>query len=164
MASISPADGAVALRSFPRRYGALFATLDDDSAPDDLAHRAGADGHAALDHVAHTARALGLIGEALRQVLVQDEPVLHPAVVDDDAREWTETYAQDPDEVLGLLATEAEQLAVRVESASADDWTRKGAVAGDGTVSALDLLQEAVDTGVEHLRAAERTLAEVRGR
>jgi hypothetical protein len=164
MATVSPADGAVALRSFPRRYRALFSSLDDDHGPDDLAHRAGSDGHSALDHAAHMARALGLIGQALRQVLVHAEPVLHPAVIDDDAREWSETYAQDPDDVLALLSTEAEQLASQVEAVSPDDWTRKATVAGDGTVTALELLQEAVTTGVAHLRAAERTLEDVRGR
>jgi hypothetical protein len=38
-------------------------------------------------------------------------------------------------------------------------------VAGsDANVSALDLLWDAVDSAVEHLRAAERTIDAVRGR
>ncbi len=162
--AVSPADGAVALRSLPRRFRELFTGFDDDEKPDDLVHRAGADGHSALDHAAHVPRALALIGEALRKTLTSDQPVLHAGVVDERDREWPDGYAEGLDDVLDLLEAEAVALAYRVERASADDWARAATVAGGQQVTALDLLQEAVRTGVGHLRAAERTLNEVRGR
>ncbi len=47
----------------------------------------------------------------------------------------------------------------------AEDWLRTGHVAGhDENVSALTILWDAVDSAVEHLREAERTLVAVRGR
>ena len=40
-----------------------------------------------------------------------------------------------------------------------DAWTRTGTVAGSGQeTSALDIVREAVRTGAEHLRAAERAI------
>ncbi len=51
----------------------------------------------------------------------------------------------------------------RAERVPAGDWSRTAAVAG-GTaeVTALDVLREAVRTGVTDLRAAERDFDEVR--
>jgi hypothetical protein len=164
MTSIAPSDGAVALRSLPRRFRELFTGFDDDEKPDDLLHRKGADGHSALDHAAHVPRALALIGEALRKTLTADEPVLHPGVLDEREREWPDGYAEGLDDVLGLLEEEASQLADLAQRTSADDWTRSATVAGGSRATALDLLQEAVRTGVDHLKDAERTLREVRGR
>jgi hypothetical protein len=162
MDTVSPADGAVALRSLPRRFAAILTGFDDDESPDDLVHRAGADGHSALDHAAHLTRSLGLIGGALHQALTQDRPVLHAGVVDDAEREWGPGYADGVDDVLALLRREADALADQAERVGAEDWTRPASIAGGGDVTAYDLLQEAIRTGVDHLKAAERTIAEVK--
>jgi hypothetical protein len=161
--NLSPSDGAVALRSLPRRFKAVLG-FDDDESPDDLVHRPGPDGHSAVDHAAHVARSLALIGEALRQVVTVDEPVLHPGVIDESAREWPAGHPDSTEEVLALLEREATQLADQVDRVAPDDWTRKGRIAGGGLVTALDLMREAVRTGVDHLHAAESTLHALRGR
>ena len=107
-----------------------------------------------------------MLGEALRQVLVQDQPTLLPAVADDSAREWQ--MAAQPsavDAVLDFLTVECDSMADLVERTSADDWTRTGTVAGSGrTMSALDIVREAVKTGADHLRAAERAIQSAKGR
>jgi hypothetical protein len=159
-----PSDAIVALRSLDRRYRAVFAGLGDDESPEDLAHRKGPDSRSALDHVVAATRTITLFREALEQVLVEDDPVLDPAVVDPARRELP-TAVGTVDELLSELAWEADSLADRAERVAAADWSRKGRVADrDVTVTAAELLWRAVDAAIAHLRAAERTLEEVRGR
>lgn len=165
---VSPADAAVTLRSLPRRYRGLFAAAarPDDPGGDDLVRRLGPDGHAALDHLALATRGLVVIGHALGQVLIQDDPYLHVAVTDATAREYAPVAGHDPTaaDLLGELATVAEALATRIERTPAGDWSRTGRTEGTTAVTALDLAREAVRTGIAHLKAAEATLAAVRGR
>jgi len=158
-----PADAVVALRSLSRRYRGLFAGLSEDESPDDLAHRIGAGGRSALDHVVAATRSITFLGRAVEQTLVEDDPVLHPAVLDAAEREWpdaTGTVEERVDE----LAWEADALADRVEHIGADQWSRAARVAShDQTTTALAILWDAVDTAVAHLRNAQATLDEVRG-
>jgi hypothetical protein len=157
---LSPADAVAALRSYPRRFRALLTPLDEDERADDLVHRAGSDGRSAVDHADHVARSVTILGEALRQVLVHDNPTLLPAVADDSAREWQ--MAAQPESVeaaLDFLDVECNGMADTVERTPADAWTRTGIVAGSGReMSALDIVREAVRTGSDHLRAAERAI------
>jgi len=156
-----PADAVVALRSLGRRYREVFAQADEHGDPDELGHRNGSDGHSALDHVVAATRTLTFLGRALELLLIEDDPVLHPAVLDDAEREWPGTTGTVNERVTEL-AWEADALADRVAHVTAADWTRHARVAGhDATVSAMDVLWDAVDSAVRHLRSAERTLAEV---
>jgi hypothetical protein len=164
MAPRPPSDAVVALRSLERRYRSLFAGLSDEEAPDDLAHRNGSEGRSALDHVVAATRTLTFLGRALEQTLVEESPVLHPAVIDPAEREWPGATGT-VDERLSELAWEADHLAQQAERVPAQDWSREARVAGhDQTTSAAAILWDAVDTAVEHLKAAERVLREVRGR
>ena len=166
LSRMAPGDAVAALRSYPRRFRALLTTFDTDEKPDDLVHRAGNDGHSAVDHADHVARSLALLGRALQDVLRHDDVVLPPATFDDDARDWqVGAGEQSLDAALDFLTVEAEALADAVEHVGSDEWSRHATVAGDGrTVTALDIVREAVRTGADHLRAAERTLAAARGR
>ena len=165
MAPRPPRDAVVALRSLGRRWRGLFAGLGDDESPDDLAHRPGADGRSALDHAVHATRTLSLLGRAVEQAFVEDDPVLHPAVGDPSQRAWDGQSAASVDDALAELSHEADRLADRVERVTADEWVRRVRVAGqDADVAPLDVLWDAVDSAVADLRAAEATLREVRGR
>lgn len=145
---LSPEDAVAALRSYPRRFRELLTSVDEPDVP-----------AVAVDHADHVARSLALLGEALRQVLVQDEPTLLPAVVDDSAREWAHAGASSIDDVLAFLAMEGNALADVVADVPSDTWTRRGVVAGSGQrLSALDIVREAVRTGADHLRAAQAAL------
>jgi hypothetical protein len=152
----------VALRSLGRRYRGLFAGREDDESPDDLAKRPGPDGRSALDHVVDATRTITLAGGRLRQVLVEDDPVLPPAA--DDARPRGSSGATGTvDERLSELAWEADALADRAEHVSASGWARTARVEGaDAVVTAADLLWDGVDGAIAHLRAAEATLEQVR--
>jgi hypothetical protein len=164
MAPRPPSDAVVALRSLERRYRGLFAGLSEDEAPDDLAHRNGADGRSALDHVVAATRTLTFLGRALEQTLIEDGPVLHPAVADPAEREWPDASGT-VEERLSELAWEADHLAQQADRVPAQDWSRQARVAGhDHTISAAAILWDAVDTAVDHLKSAERVLSEVRGR
>lgn len=160
----SPADAVVALHSLGRRWRGLFAGSDDDEKPDDLAHRPGPDGRSALDHAQHAARSLSLLDRAVEQVLVEDEPMLHPAVSDATRRTW-DPVETSVDAAIDELVHQAARLADRAERVPASDWTRAGRVAGaDASVTALTVLWDAVDTAIADLRSAESTLRAVRGR
>ena len=164
MAVRPPSDAVVALRGMGRRWRGLFAGLDEDESPDALAQRPGADGRSALDHAACAARTLRLLDRALEQLLVDDEAVLHAAVLDPAQRERPSPGA-DVDAAIDELAHAAEQLASRADRVAAGDWDRRAPVAGSSAeVDALTVLWDAVDTAVAELRAAEATVREVRGR
>lgn len=165
MSARPPADAVVALRSLGRRWTALFAGLGEDESPDDLAHRVGPDGHSALDRAVRATRTLALLGRAVDQVLVEDDPILHPAVGDPAQRAWDGQEAGSVDDAIAELVHEAERLADRAGRVTASEWQRRARVASrDADVGALDVLWDAVDSAVAELNAAERTLREVRGR
>ncbi|MET0901742.1 MAG: hypothetical protein ABWZ52_00745 [Acidimicrobiales bacterium] len=162
MAARDPADAIVALRSMRRRWRGLFAGLEEDESADALARRPGATGRSAVDHARHATGALTLLDRALEQLVVDDDPVLDPAVAVASQRAWPSSDAA-VDEAIEDLARAADRMADRADRVSSGDWTRRGAVEGDGEVDALAVLWDAVDTVVADLRAAEATMREVRG-
>jgi len=146
---LSPEDMVAALRSYPRRFRELLTSVEPHEVP-----------AAAIEHTDHAARSLALLGEAMRQVLVQDDPTLMPAVADDGQRDWAHAGAWSIDDALAFLEMEAHALADAVADVSSDAWTRHGTVAGSGqSISALDIAREAVRTGSDRLRAAEHALS-----
>jgi hypothetical protein len=145
---LAPDDAVAALRSYPRRFREALTSVDPEDLPQE-----------AVDHVDHVARSVALLGEALRQVLVQDHPTLMPAVADDAAREWAVDGSSSVDDVLAFLTMECNALAEAIADVPSDAWTRSGVVAGAGReMTALDIVREAVRTGADHLRAAERAV------
>lgn len=163
LAKLSPSDGAVALRSLPRRFRAALRPIDDPDV-EGWAEQVSSSGHAPIDHLVDADRSLTLLRQALEQVLRHDGPVLPPGAFDPAAREWPPVRGRLDDE-LGLLATTAEGFAAVAERVPAADWGRPATVAGGrGDVTALDVLREAVRTGVTDLRLAEQAFAENRRR
>src|SRR5436190_4855373 len=148
LSHLGPDDAVAALRSYPRRFRELFSSVDPDELPAE-----------AVEHADHVARSVGLLGEALRQVLVVDQPVLMPGVASDTEREWAHGTTSSVDDVLAFLDMECNAMADAIRDVPSDAWTRAGSVAGTGaTMSALDVVREAVRTGAERLRAAERAV------
>jgi hypothetical protein len=108
-------------------------------------------------------RTLGLLGSELHRTLTLDEPVLHPAVADVSRRHWDTPAPDRIDDALALLDHELDALVEEARSVhDAQEWTRRGSVAGGGSRSALDLLKEAVGVGAAGLDDVRRTLAAVR--
>jgi hypothetical protein len=145
MAVRPPKDAVVALRSLGRRYRAVFAGLGEDESPDALAVRPGSDGRSALDHVAAATEAVAAGARALEQQLG----------LRGGATGGGGAGGSTVDEAVDELAGAAGALADRIEHVPADDWAR---------ADAIPTLWQAVDIAIEHLRAAERTIAEVRGK
>jgi hypothetical protein len=162
---LSPSDAVAALRSYPRRFRALLTTFDNDESPDDLVHRTGPDRLSALDHADRAARVFALLGNAARSVLVEESPVLAPAVLEHQERDSIQPAGPGAGiaSVSDLLELEARHLAETAERVSADDWNRIGTIAGSGQqVRAIDLVREAVRSGSLHLRAAEAAIEAAR--
>ena len=149
LSRLAPDDAVAALRSYPRRFREVLTSVDPDELPAE-----------AIEHADHVARALALLGEALRQVLIQDGPTLLPAVPDDSARQWAFEAPPSVEDALAFLSMESNALADVIADVPSDAWTRAGTVAGSGQeMTALDIAREAVRTGAEHLRAAGRAIS-----
>lgn len=146
---LSPDDALAALRSYPRRFREVLTSVEPEELP-----------HEAVDAADHVARSVALLGEALRQVVVQDDPTLVPAVADDAARDWTTSGSSSVDDVLAFLDMECNALADAIRDVASEAWTRTGTVAGSGhDMSAIAIVREAVRTGADSLRAAERAVS-----
>lgn len=156
--SVSPADAAVAVRSYDRRFRSLLARRDDEDRDDSLLRRRAATGWSALDHAAYAASGFETIAEALRRALVSDRPGVTLPGVDG-------TPPGNPGEVEAVLTSlgqSTDKLAGVIEGASGEDWNRRASADGS-EVTGLDVARLGVHLGIHHLRAAERVLDEVRG-
>jgi len=164
MSRLTPSDAVVALRSFERRFRALFADLEEGESPDDLARRPAADGWSAIEHVVAAARGIAGCGRALAAVQQSDDPQLDPADVQPAGQPRPNQPTGPVHERLAELGIEANLVADLGARTDAAAWERTGTLAdGSGRpVTALHLLRTAVGCGVTHLRAAETVLTEVR--
>lgn len=135
---LMPADAVAALRSFPRRFGAVL-TVDDDDNPERL-EPARAEAEAA-------AGALESYGAAVARALVDSSAAVVVAQRDQNRSEPSEPHRQSIAAVLDRITLEAGALADRVERVPAGDWAAGGA---------LDLVREAVRTVAARLGEAER--------
>ncbi|MFM8863075.1 MAG: hypothetical protein ACKOIA_11595 [Acidimicrobiia bacterium] len=153
----NPTDAVVAMRSWPRRYRAELLPVDEPVV-ETRAVTIGPGGVSATDLAADTLRSLTLLERALHEVLVADEPVLHPAIADRAARHWEAAVSESPQSVLAQLDDRAESFAAAIERTDASEWTRGGVSAGR-RISALDLVREAVDTAASNLREMTALLA-----
>jgi hypothetical protein len=145
---VSPIDAVVTIRSLPRRFGETFARAASPEQPTPEM----------LGHAVWTATALAVVQEALRRVMVEQDPVLDLPPVDPPAP----VRAEDPlGAVLATLAAAAGSLADAMAGIGGRDWTRTGQTP-NGPVTALDIVQVAVRIGIEHLRSAEAAIAGAR--
>jgi hypothetical protein len=158
---LSADDAVAALRSYPRRFRAAVAVGDDDDVVE-LAGRVGPAGTSGHDHLVDAASSLMVLGRALHQVVQEAEPLLHPAVVDPTARQWAPPPGLGVADLVGMITDEATELADTASRVSTFDWHRTARVADGPTVTALDVVREAVRTCSEALRGLERAMASAR--
>lgn len=161
---LGPRDVEAALRSYPRRFTAALAPLDDDEAVEELAQQLGPDGASAADHALDAVRTWTLLDDALRRIRDIDDAVVHRAVADPSERVWEHPGREPLPRVLEELDDAATGLASTVAGLPGGDWDRRAEVAGGGEVSALDVARDAVRVGHDQLVAVERTLEAVRRR
>jgi len=156
---LTPRDAAAALRSFPRRYRELFTSFEGDDTMDALALRLGPTGESAAQVVSDVTRTWALQADALQRVLFTNDAVLHPALSDPSQRVWDTPHPESLDDTLVLLGHEADGLVEVIERVSPpSDWARSAPVAGGSTVTALDIVRDAVETGADGLRRAHTAL------
>jgi hypothetical protein len=161
--SLSPSDAVVALRSFPRRYREAT-QLEPGESERRLYETPGILTTSVLDQVVSTVRTLTLIQRALEETLVTDVPAVHAAIRDRRLRDFDTVAHGSMDDVLAELADVSPAFADRVDGVATDDWVRRATVVGNGEVTALELVQEAVSTAADNLRDVEVTLRQLRGR
>jgi len=153
----SPADAAVAMRSWPRRYRSELLPVDDPIV-EARAVTIGPHGRSATDIAADTVRSLTLLERALHDVLLGETPTLHPAVLDRSGRHWDAAVAETPQAVLDQLDDRSASFAGAIERTAATEWSRSGTCSGR-SVTALELVGEAVDTAAVNLRLMTALLA-----
>jgi hypothetical protein len=160
--SLPPNDAVVALHSFPRRYREL-ATMPETENSDRILERVGVIGRSALELMVDTVRSLTLLDRALEQILVSDQPVLHPAVTSRRERNFDFAGHGGVEDILAELDDVAAAMADRAARVPADDWMRTGTVAGTPqVVTAIDVLREAVSTAADNLRDADANVRQFR--
>ncbi len=162
LSRLSGPEAAVAMRTYGRRFRQSILPIADDPDAEELAQRIGPGGHSALDLVITTANTWVLLGQALHQVLIQDDPVLHAGVLDPHERVWDAPTTASVPEQLARLDDEATTFAEAIDAVHSPDWGRTGRIAGGPSVSAFDMVKEAVRTGADNLHQVETTLAALR--
>lgn len=147
--TVSPEDGAVAVRSFPRRYREAMAGIDDDL----LRKRPAPEVWSALEYTSHVAQLFGPMAEAQRRIRLEDHPVI----------EWSRSAdpeVTDAADLLAHLASGADAMATEIEATHGDDWTREGTLPW-GDRDALTMMRNAVHEGSHHLRDITRGLEQL---
>ncbi|MDQ3107063.1 MAG: DinB family protein [Actinomycetota bacterium] len=155
---LTPTDAVVALRSFPARWrDALAVHLDDSDPAATLAARPAASAWSALEHAGHVRDVLHALDIRLQRLLREDEPVLPETHVTPPSG----ANEQGAAVILAALTVSTDQFSQTVELAPAAAWGRRGRRSGQ-TVTALDLVREAIHEGSHHLRVATSTLHDLR--
>ena len=150
---MSPGDAAVAARSFPRRWRALFATVAGDDDPGDVLRRAGSSAPSALVLARKAADVLAVTAERLDRVKREDSPAL--------SGDPPPATPGEPEAVLDELAASADGLAAAIDSTDAGDWGRPASLGG-GPTDAIGVVGSGIDEAAALLRQAEQVLEEVR--
>lgn len=157
--TISPSDAVVAVRSYPRRFGAALAGPDaeDDPAWDARLHqRPEPTVWSAVEYTAHVADLFDLFADVLRRMAVEDDPQID--FWDENERAEQQHYNDQPRQhTLEGLKANAQRLALVMDGIDAGDWTRTATFPW-GERDTLTMARNAVHEGHHHLRDVERVL------
>jgi hypothetical protein len=155
VATISPGDAEVALRTFPRRWRSLLGGLDpSDPDVDAILRHRGTSGASALDAVARAAVALDDGARHLHDAVHHDRPVLDPG---------GGAGPSSLPEALSAIDAAAPRLAGAVRAVAAGDLDRQAELGG-ATVTVRTLIADVVDEVARLLRDAQQALSEARRR
>lgn len=169
---MQPSDGAVALRTLPRRYrdaarAASTTSLDsepDDPAVDEMASRVGPDGISASDLVAAAAARSDDLDRWLRSALVSDAAIAPAALQAPDLDVSHHEGAPAFSAAVEGLAGRLEALAELVDGADPSRWVAELPTESGGTTTPLEVLQHGVAALVSGERRLSPLLRSVRGR
>jgi hypothetical protein len=156
--SVTPGDAIAGLQSFPSAWrSALAIHLDDPDPEAVLTGRPAPMAWSALEHAGHVRDVLHALDIRLQRILREDEPVLPETHVTPPAGANEQGMAV----VLAALTVSADQFAETIARVPSSGWGRAARRSGV-TVTALDMIREAVHEGSCHLRMATDTLTELR--
>lgn len=156
--NVTPREAVITLRSFPARWRSALAVHLDDADPEAvLTGRTAPGAWTALDHAGHVRDVLHALDIRLQRVLREDEPVLPETHVTPPSGANEQGLAV----ILAALTVSTDQFSQTIELVPSAAWGRRGRRAGT-TVTALDLVREAVHEGSHHLRLATTTLRQLR--
>jgi hypothetical protein len=168
--NLSPADAAVAARSFGRRFrdaaAAAATSLDDEpdeAELDEMANRLGDDGRSALDHVALAVERLESAADSVRAALVNTSHRIDSRLLA-TVPEAPPTHSGSLDAELGRVEAAGPRLAAVIDDADAGQWLGSRSIDEGGSATPLEVVQAAVAFVLERLKDTERTLRAVRGR
>lgn len=162
-ADLRPADMAVAVRSFGRRYRAPFTRALPGEDLDDIVRRSPGPGvWSALEYGEHVADLFRVFDDRVRCALEGREP--DELVVDWEARVAAVVAGHDPAAVADDIADAADSLATTLDEVSDHEWDLPGVHGKGGTVTVEDLAAIAVHEGSHHLLDIGRVLRAARNR
>ena len=153
---LTPADAAVAARSFPRRYRAVLVRPADEEDGAEVVLRRPPGGWSAVEHASYAADAIALVADAVRGLGIGDHPTVN---IDPGSPQSRSVEA-----ALEWLETATEALARAVEQLPSDAWKRTTATAAEAGLTAGHLARHAAHVGSHHLREAQRAVDATRGR
>ena len=157
--TISRADAAVAVRSFPRRFAEQLHRVRGDEAA--LRQRPQPDVWSALEYAAHVRDGFEWMADTVRRMRAESNPEI--AFPDPDEVAERERYNdQAVHDVLGALEATALRFAEAIEATPTEDLDRMARFSwGDRDV--LIMIRNGVHEGAHHLRDVERVLDKVVG-
>ena len=159
--ALDPADAPAAIRSFAKRYRAPLTRFLRDEDGDALVRQRPAPAvWSALEYAAHVRDVFESYDRWIRQILVEDRPVLE-GPGPDELVTLHRYNDDDPVAVADALAAHAEQLAATVEAVPADAWDRVGRRREEERSVRLHA-RRAVHEGSHHLLDVGRGLRAVR--
>ena len=125
------------------------------------AHQLGTDGVSAIEAILGATATLAVLEKGLSDVSILDDAALHPAVTNRRLRSIELSTNEPTEAVLEQFTERVTALADLADSIKGKEWSRTGVVA-DVKISALDLLRDAVEVGVDGLIQVERIIASLR--
>ncbi len=162
-ADLRPADMAVAVRSFGRRYRAPLTRGLPDEDLDEVVRRSPAEGvWSALEYSSHVRDIFRVFDDRVRCALDGREP--DDAVVDWEGRVAAASPTLDREAVAADLDDAADSLATTLGELNSDEWGLPSLTGRGREVTVRDLATIAVHEGSHHLLDVGRVLRAARGR
>lgn len=162
-ADLRPADTAVAVRSFARRYRVpLTRGLPDEDLEEIVRWRPAPDVWSALEYAAHVRDIFRVLDDRVRCSLAGTEP--DEPIVDWEGKVEANSGSLDRQAVADDLADAADTLGTTLGELTTLDWERTGMTGRGRPVPVVELAIIAVHEGSHHLLDVGRSLRSARGR
>lgn len=153
---LAPRDLLITLRSLPRRLDGV--TASERQEPNAWAKRdePGSDGVSFTEAVVNLGLSMAALEAEVTKMVTHSEPIIWSAVMESDAPTQPEGPPLNVEGAEQMASSAAIAVADRLDHVGGDEWARSVPLTGGGSVSTLELGQQAARTAIEGLRAVER--------